>query len=172
MAALVTLDQAKDHLHIDQDDTSRDVDVLLKATQASDIVLDYLKVRSATIASISVASPTVITTTLPHSLVSGDTVTIAGTTTTPTVVGAQVVTVTSPTTFTVPVAVTVGQAEEAGTAVRGLWTTSTVPGRVQAATLLMLGRLFEHRGDEEKADADCWMAIERLLMRSRDPALA
>ena len=46
-----------------------------------------------------------------------------------------------------------------------------VPGPVQAATLLMLSNLFEHR-DELKPDADTWLAVERLLVRFRDPALA
>lgn len=48
----------------------------------------------------------------------------------------------------------------------------TVPARMQAATLLMLGRLHMQRGDDEAADAACWQAIERLLVRDRDPALA
>jgi hypothetical protein len=47
-----------------------------------------------------------------------------------------------------------------------------VPGPVAAATLLMVGHLDEHRGDDMKADADLWLAIERLLVRFRDPALA
>lgn len=61
------------------------------------------------IVSSSVASPTVVTTRLPHGLTSGDQVTIAGHTSTPTINGAgRTVTVTSPTTFTVAVNVTVG----------------------------------------------------------------
>ncbi len=48
-----------------------------------------------------------------------------------------------------------------------------VPGPVQAATLLLVANLDENRGDRDmKNDADCWLAIERLLMRFRDPALA
>ena len=50
--------------------------------------------------------------------------------------------------------------------------TLTTPGPVQAATLLMLGHLHEHRGDDMKADTEVWEAIARLLMRFRDPALA
>lgn len=49
---------------------------------------------------------------------------------------------------------------------------ATTPGPVSASILLMLARLFEHRGDAEKEDADTWLAIERLLVRSRNPALA
>lgn len=61
------------------------------------------------IASSSVANPTVITTTVPHGLASGDTVTIADHVgSTPAVSGALVATVLTSTTFTVPVVVTVG----------------------------------------------------------------
>lgn len=49
---------------------------------------------------------------------------------------------------------------------------TTVPGPVSAAILLLLARLYEQRGDNEQADAACWQAIERLLVRFRDPALA
>ena len=48
----------------------------------------------------------------------------------------------------------------------------TVPGPVSAAILLMLTRLYEHRGDLQDADADLWAAIDRLLKQFRDPALA
>jgi hypothetical protein len=50
-----------------------------------------------------------------------------------------------------------------------------VPSIVQAATLLYLTNLWEHRGDDgapNDADAACWEAIKRLLIRQRDPALA
>jgi hypothetical protein len=168
--ALVSFTVAKDHLRIT--DTDHDGDIQTKLEQASGIVLDYLKNRLTAIALISVANPTVITTSVPHSLISGGTYTLAGTTTTPTVNGPRVVTVTSPTTFTVPVAVTIGQADAAGTVGSPAWTEETAPLPLQSATLLMLTRLYEHRGDDEKADEDCWLAIERLLIRSRDPALA
>jgi len=56
------------------------------------------------------------------------------------------------------------------------WTADTAPLVVQAAVLLMLGHLWEHRGDDLEAptgsDAAVWEAIARLLMRMRDPALA
>ena len=48
----------------------------------------------------------------------------------------------------------------------------TAPKPVTAAILLMLARLYEHRGDLEEADADLWLAIERILMRLRDSAIA
>lgn len=48
----------------------------------------------------------------------------------------------------------------------------TAPGPVTAMILLMLTRLYEHRGDLEETDADLWQAIERLGIRFRDPALA
>ncbi len=52
------------------------------------------------------------------------------------------------------------------------WDETTVPTPVQAATLLMLTHLYEHRGDEMAADMTLWAAIDRLLVRYRDPALA
>lgn len=55
------------------------------------------------------------------------------------------------------------------------WTTTTTPAIVQMAILLCLTNLWEHRGDDgapTDADAACWNAIERLLRRRRDPALA
>jgi len=54
-----------------------------------------------------------------------------------------------------------------------LWVSpETAPKPVTAAILLMLARLYEHRGDLEEADADLWLAIERILMRMRDSAIA
>ena len=55
------------------------------------------------------------------------------------------------------------------------WTYDTVPDVVQAAVMQLLGLLYEHRGDDfapDNYDANTWAAIERLLMRRRDPALA
>ena len=62
-----------------------------------------------TIVSSSVANPTVLTTSTPHGLATGDTVTIAGHTgSTPAVSGLLLATVLTPTTLTVPVNVSVG----------------------------------------------------------------
>jgi hypothetical protein len=99
MPQFVSIGQAKDHLGVTLEDS--DPDLHLKITQASAIILDYLKSR-------------------------GD----------------------------------------------AAWTEDNAPGPVQAATLLMLGHLYEHRGDDMKTDADLWEAIRRLLERSRDPAFA
>lgn len=64
---------------------------------------------TGTITSSSVANPTVITTSAPHNLTSGDSTTIAGHTgSTPTINGVQTVTVTGASTFTIPVNVSVG----------------------------------------------------------------
>jgi hypothetical protein len=52
------------------------------------------------------------------------------------------------------------------------WDETTAPKAVQAAALLMVGHLFEHRGDDMEPDETLWKAIERLLIRYRDPALA
>jgi Flp pilus assembly protein TadG len=167
---LISLATAKDHLGIKT--TDRDGDITLKLGHAQQIVLDYLKARLSAIDTISVASPAVITTTVPHGLVSGTSYTIVGTTTTPTVNGAQVVTVTSPTTFTVPVAVTVGQSTAAGTVGSVVWTDATLPGPVYASILLVLTHLVEHRGDDLPSQPALSPTVESLLMRSRDPALA
>lgn len=161
--ALVTLSEAKFHLRVSIDDNN--VDIWAKAEEATAIVINYLKPRLIAIASISVANPTVITTSAPHSLTDGATSVIAGTTTTPTVNGAQVVTVTGPTTFTVPVNVTVGQSAAAGTVARSSWDDDTVPGDVKAAILCVLEDLYEHRPIN-------WQGVERLVWRHRDPAFA
>jgi len=176
--AIVTLDAANLHLRspivlnaspVDP----RQADLQAKLDQASDMILNYLKNRLTAIASISVANPTVITTSVPHSLVSGASYTIAGTTTTPDVNGARVVTVTGPTTFTVPVNVTAGQSAAAGVIGTPAFTDTTIPKRMQSAVLLMLTHLWEHRGDDDMTiDAALWEAIRRLLERDRDPALA
>jgi hypothetical protein len=168
--AIVSFTVAKAHLRVT--DLDHDADIETKLEQASAIIMDYLKNRLTAIASISAANPTVITTSVPHSLVSGTTYTLAGTTTTPTVNGARVVTVTSPTTFTVPVNVTIGQADAAGTVGSPAWTETTAPTPVQSAILLMLTHLYENRGDDMDADDALWMSLGNMLCRFRDPALA
>jgi hypothetical protein len=52
------------------------------------------------------------------------------------------------------------------------WDETTAPGPIQAATLLMLTHLYEHRGEDMASDQALWMAIDRLVVRYRDPALA
>lgn len=59
------------------------------------------------ISSNTLANPTVITTSAPHGLISGNSITIAGSNSTPVIDGARTVTVLTTTTFTVPVNVTV-----------------------------------------------------------------
>ncbi|MFC7399584.1 head-tail connector protein [Chelatococcus sp. GCM10030263] len=51
------------------------------------------------------------------------------------------------------------------------WTEETVPPLVQAAVLLVLADLYEHRGDDGKSDPIS-PAVENILRRYRDPALA
>jgi Phage gp6-like head-tail connector protein len=161
--ALVSVVDAKHHLRITSDE--QDADIVLKIDQASAIILTYLKNRLTAIASISVANPTVITTSVPHSLTSGASATIADTTSTPTVNGARVVTVTGLTTFTVPVNVTIGQASAAGTVSSPAWTDTTAPDNVIAATLYVLEDLYERRPIN-------WEIVRDLLVGLRDPALA
>lgn len=70
---------------------------------------DSITLQPVTIVSNSVANPSVVTTALPHGLTSGDAVVIAGVSgSTPTINGFQTATVITPTTFSVPVNVTVG----------------------------------------------------------------
>lgn len=60
-----------------------------------------------------------------------------------------------------------------GTGADAAWVSpATVPGVVSAAILLMLAHLFEHRGDDQDADAELWQAIDRLLVRYRVSAIA
>jgi len=60
-----------------------------------------------TITGNTAANPTVVTTATPHGLQTGQTITISGSNSTPSINGAQVVTVISATTFSVPVNVSV-----------------------------------------------------------------
>lgn len=173
--ALVSVEQAKTHI---REPNADDADVEQKLADAEAVVLDYLKVRHIAIESVSVANPTVITTAVPHSLTSGVTYPIVGTTTTPTVVGSHVVTVLTPTTFTVPVNVTVGQDEEAGTVGAPAWTEATVPGHVRAAILLQFMEFWRFRGDDTDGNGPAQTAgdlspqVTNILRRKRDPALA
>lgn len=70
------------------------------------------------ISSVTVANPGQVNTSTAHGLVTGDSVTIAGTTTTPSINGDYPVTVVNSTRFTIPVNVTSGQAGAAGTVTR------------------------------------------------------
>lgn len=60
-------------------------------------------IATGNISAVSIANPTVITTSAPHGLTSGATIKIAGTNTTASTVGSFVVTVTDATHFTIPV---------------------------------------------------------------------
>lgn len=168
--ALVTLATAKDHLRIPPDDHDHDADINTKLDQASGIVLDYLGNRRIAIETISAANPAVVTTSAPHSLANGVTYTLADTVTTPTVNGARVITVTGQTTFTVPVNVTAGQGKAAGTVSSAVWSDTNATAMMTASTLIALSDLYENR--QTAVTAETWQAIERLLMRSRDPVLA
>lgn len=171
MPALVTLEHAKQHLGITTID--RDTDLQIKCEQASAIILDYLKHRAnieATITTSTVDVASVITTTAAHGFITGNTAVIAGhEDSDPDLNGEHVVTVIDATSFSVPVTTTV---EGTGGTATVAWTELTVPLLVQAAILVMLTHLVEHRGDDMAADEQVWKAVERLLMRSRDPAYA
>jgi hypothetical protein len=57
-----------------------------------------------------------------------------------------------------------------------LWNSTSVPFEIKAAVKLMIGHLYEHRGDEwgesNEADDRTWSAVGNLLVMWRDPALA
>jgi len=57
-------------------------------------------------------------------------------------------------------------------AVSVAWTASTVPLGVQAAILILLSHLYEHRGDDMAPDEFVWAAVDRLIALTRDPVLA
>ncbi len=111
MIDLVTLERAKEHLRVTGSES--DDDILGKISQASDFVLNYLKIADLVADSSPPTSPAVTDIWPPYGI---------------------------------------------------------VPGEVEAATLLVLGELYEKR---EAADADVLsQAVRDLLHRRRDPALA
>jgi len=178
MAALVSLSQAKRHLSIAQDDTSSDTDINLKVGQASDIILSYVSGRRILVTSItSTGGVALVTTPTPHGLTTNDVVTIWGWDQ-PQYNGTITATVLTTTTFTYPVTGSPASPATGGLVISAAatWTDATVPPRVQSAVLLMLGSLWVHRGDDmggaSDGDAATWQAIERILVRERDPALA
>jgi hypothetical protein len=107
--------------------------------------------KNGNVSSVSIANPTTITTSAPHGLVSGEAVTIAGTTTSTSVNGAFTVTVTGASTFTIPVnvtSVTTGTGTWATTkaaivsntsAASTVITTSVVHGLTTGATITIKG---------------------------------
>lgn len=166
MASLVTLTQAKNHLRIT--DTSNDTDLTLKISQASEVVIAYVKGRYLSV-SEALGSGTTITVTTAglHGLTTGDTVYVFGATE-PEYNGLYTVTVTSTTAFTYTVATAPATSPATGsTRLRTTitWTDVTVPPNVQAAVLLVLTDLFEGRPIDRPT-------IEWLLVGQRDPALA
>ena len=53
------------------------------------------------------------------------------------------------------------------------WDETTAPDVVQAATLKLLGALWEKRGDDDDAAAErTWADIRQLLMQIKTPAFA
>jgi hypothetical protein len=57
-------------------------------------------------------------------------------------------------------------------AITPTWTTENLPAGVQAAMLVMLTHVFEHRGDDMTPDAELWAAVDRLIGPRKDPVLA
>jgi hypothetical protein len=170
--ALITLQAAKDHLRVTTDDNNEDID--LKITQAADIVLSYLKGRPIIVSSItSTTGLATVTTPTPHGLTTNDVVITRGALQ-PEYNGSFAVTVLTTTTFTFVISGTPVSPATGGVAMRTVqtWTNLTIPPRIQAAVLMVLTYLYEHRGDDPQFDQEFWSALERLLVRDRDPAYA
>jgi len=106
MEALVTLEQAKQHLRITH--AYEDDDLRMKLRQAQATIIDYLDGTSSTTWAATMAA----------------------------------------------------------------WTEETAPEYVQAAILLLLSSLVDHRGDDDGNADDVWNAIRRLLARTRTPVVA
>jgi hypothetical protein len=165
MAALVTLAQAKDHLRVTGDASNSEIDA--KVLEASAIILDYLKGRSLVVSTLTRSGAVAtVTTATPHGVTSADLVVLRGADQ-PEYNGSFVATVTSTTVLTVPVT---GSPDTPATGVLMLraeqaWTDLTVPKPVQAAVLLALEDLYEHRPID-------WTVLHDLLVRFRDPAFA
>lgn len=169
---LVTLARARKHLRDPPE--AANADIQFKVEQASGIIVEYLKSRAhvnpVTIAASSVASPTVITVPATHPFTNGQTVVITGhMTSVPDLNGSWVISNVAANSFTIPIAVTT--AGTGGVAATP-WTDATVPFQVQSAILLVLTHLYERRGDDMAPDSALWEAVGRLLVRSRDPAVA
>jgi hypothetical protein len=111
-----------------------------------------------TITSSSVANPTVITCPTPHGLVSGDVVSIQGHTgSTPTINSTYAVTVISPTTFSIPIQVTV--AGTGGTLKR----ISSTGGRLYVQTIAVQGTLPTlNILVEDSIDGTVWATIDTV----------
>lgn len=52
------------------------------------------------------------------------------------------------------------------------WTAENVPTDVQAAVLVLLTHLWEHRGDNMDPDETVWKAVNNLIAMKRDPVIA
>jgi hypothetical protein len=55
------------------------------------------------------------------------------------------------------------------------WTALTVPSEIKRAVLVLVAYYYDHRGDDlEDGDRDAavWAAVESIVKRRRDPALA
>jgi hypothetical protein len=88
-------------------DGTYQVTVLTPDTFSIPVAVSSPEITMYSITDISVANPTVITTSVPNILTTGDSITITGSNSTPSVDGTYTVTVLTPTTFTIPVHVTV-----------------------------------------------------------------
>lgn len=105
--AWTTLAKAKTHLGIASGDTSQDAQLQQWLSQGHQLLVKEISQEVGnTIEAISVADPTVITC-RGHGYYTGDTVSVSGSNSTPSIDGQQTVTVIDDDTFSVPVDVTV-----------------------------------------------------------------
>jgi len=165
MSVLVSLAQAKNHLRIS--DAANNTDLTLKISQASAIVLNYLKGRYITVSEITNSGGVAtVTTSELHGLTTNDVVAIFGALEEE-YNGAYTVTVTSTSAFTFAIAGTPTSPATGHVRLRTAfgWTDSTVPADVQSAVLLVLTDLFLGRPIDFKS-------VEWLLVGHRDPAIA
>jgi hypothetical protein len=51
------------------------------------------------------------------------------------------------------------------------WDSDTVPRSVQSAILVLLAHLYENRGQDMKAHAEVWAAVDSLIRMNKDPVI-
>lgn len=121
------------------------------------------------IASATVANPTVVTTSCPHGLTTGDSVTISDSSgSTPTINGTHTVTVTGATTFTVAVNVTVAATANTGKVVLATTRKVSVPGGSEELYFMPILTFHWMSTPWFKPDADQRRTIETAYQRVHD----
>lgn len=130
------------------------------ATQALLYPRTVDSMSTLTIASSSVANPTLITTVAPHGFASGQTVVISGHASTPALDGSHVITVVDAVSFTVPVDVTVG-ATGGSLTNEDVPSIAVLPSGIRNATYAQAK--FLNAGGADMADASTMRAARGML---------